>query len=159
VHAEESTLDNNPTASEQVSTEHTVVKTFLNPLMVENLLKIVWLSTHHITLCVKSWLVLSERLQTGCCCYMILLSLMFLLFVPAGFFIFYWFLVAAVWLFAAVLVCSCCWNKDAILELTSEDLSRILKIVPAGRYVVPADRLRSHSCCWVSAGKHSFCCQ
>nr|GEX08994.1 aminoacyl-tRNA synthetase, class 1a, anticodon-binding [Tanacetum cinerariifolium] len=55
---------------------------------------------------------------TGCCCYMILLSLMFLLFVLAGFFIFYWFLVAAVWLFAAVLVCSCCWNKDAILELT-----------------------------------------
>nr|GEV26311.1 hypothetical protein [Tanacetum cinerariifolium] len=64
----------------------------------------------------------------GCCCSMILLSLMFLLFVPAGFFIFAGFLVAAVWLFAAVLVCSCCWNKDAILEFTSEDLSRILKL-------------------------------
>nr|GEX10326.1 hypothetical protein [Tanacetum cinerariifolium] len=39
--------------------------------------------------------------------------------VPAGFLIFCWFLVAAVWLFADVLVCSCCWNKDAIIELTS----------------------------------------
>nr|GEW49391.1 retrovirus-related Pol polyprotein from transposon TNT 1-94 [Tanacetum cinerariifolium] len=39
--------------------------------------------------------------------------------VPAGFFIFCWFLVAVVWLFAAVLVCSCCWNKGAILKLTS----------------------------------------
>nr|GEV57789.1 aminoacyl-tRNA synthetase, class 1a, anticodon-binding [Tanacetum cinerariifolium] len=38
------------------------------------------------------------------------------------------FLIAAVWLFAAVSVCSCCWNKDAILELTSEDLYRILKL-------------------------------
>nr|GEZ31168.1 reverse transcriptase domain-containing protein [Tanacetum cinerariifolium] len=26
------------------------------------------------------------------------------------------------------------------------------------RYVVPASRVRSHSCCCVSAGKHSFCC-
>nr|GEZ49955.1 retrovirus-related Pol polyprotein from transposon TNT 1-94 [Tanacetum cinerariifolium] len=26
-------------------------------------------------------------------------------------------------------------------------------------YVVPAGRLRSHSCCWVSTGKHSLCCQ
>nr|GEY92078.1 hypothetical protein [Tanacetum cinerariifolium] len=33
-----------------------------------------------------------------------------------------------------------------------------LVINPPG-YVVPAGRLRSHSCCWVSAGKHSFCCQ
>nr|GEX20017.1 hypothetical protein [Tanacetum cinerariifolium] len=33
-----------------------------------------------------------------------------------------------------------------------------LVINPLG-YVVPAGRLRSHSCCWVSAGKHSFCCQ
>nr|GFC46323.1 hypothetical protein [Tanacetum cinerariifolium] len=39
-----------------------------------------------------------------------------------------WFLVAAVWLFAAVLFRLCCWNNDAILELTSEDLSRILKL-------------------------------
>nr|GEY61610.1 hypothetical protein [Tanacetum cinerariifolium] len=31
-----------------------------------------------------------------------------------------------------------------------------LVINPPG-YVVPAGRLRSHSCCWVSAGKHSFC--
>nr|GEX20613.1 hypothetical protein [Tanacetum cinerariifolium] len=29
----------------------------------------------------------------------------------------------------------------------------------APEYVVPADRLRSHSCCWSSAGKHSFCCR
>nr|GEU75920.1 acetyl-coenzyme A carboxylase carboxyl transferase subunit alpha, chloroplastic [Tanacetum cinerariifolium] len=70
------------------------------------------------------------------------------LIVPTGFFIF------AVWLFAVVLVCSCCWNKDAILELTSKDLYRILKLT---LYVVPAGRLRSHSCSWVSAGKHSFC--
>nr|GEY87522.1 ribonuclease H-like domain-containing protein [Tanacetum cinerariifolium] len=69
---------------------------------------------------------------------------------------FCWFLVAAVCLFAAVLFCSCCWNNDAILELTSEDLSRILKLT---MYVVPSGRLRSHSCCWVSAGKYSFCCQ
>nr|GEW77475.1 putative ribonuclease H-like domain-containing protein [Tanacetum cinerariifolium] len=52
--------------------------------------------------------------------------------VPAGcscwFPHFCWFLVAVVWLFAAVLFCSCCWNNDAILELTSEDLSRILKL-------------------------------
>nr|GEW85747.1 uncharacterized mitochondrial protein AtMg00810-like [Tanacetum cinerariifolium] len=48
--------------------------------------------------------------------------------VPAGFFISAGFLVAAVWLFAAVLFCSYCWNIDAILELTSEDLSRILKL-------------------------------
>nr|GEV07021.1 xylulose kinase-1 [Tanacetum cinerariifolium] len=52
--------------------------------------------------------------------------------VPAGcsswFPHFCWFLVAAVWLFA-VLFCSCCWNNDAILELTSEDLSRILKLM------------------------------
>nr|GEV91584.1 putative ribonuclease H-like domain-containing protein [Tanacetum cinerariifolium] len=33
-----------------------------------------------------------------------------------------------------------------------------LVINPPG-YVVPAGRLRSHSCCWVSAGKHSSCCQ
>nr|GEW76600.1 hypothetical protein [Tanacetum cinerariifolium] len=33
-----------------------------------------------------------------------------------------------------------------------------LVINPPG-YVVPAGRLCSHSCCWVSAGKHSFCCQ
>nr|GFA15801.1 hypothetical protein [Tanacetum cinerariifolium] len=39
---------------------------------------------------------------------------------------FYWFpyscqfLVVVVWLLAAVLFCSCCWNNDAILELTSE---------------------------------------
>nr|GEV62473.1 Gag-Pol polyprotein [Tanacetum cinerariifolium] len=39
-----------------------------------------------------------------------------------------WFLVAVVWLFVAVLFRSCCWNNDAILELTSEDLSRILKL-------------------------------
>nr|GFA52263.1 hypothetical protein [Tanacetum cinerariifolium] len=38
------------------------------------------------------------------------------------------FLVAAVWLFAAVLFCSCCWNNDAILELTCEDLSGIMKL-------------------------------
>nr|GEZ87592.1 uncharacterized mitochondrial protein AtMg00810-like [Tanacetum cinerariifolium] len=36
-----------------------------------------------------------------------------------------WFLVAVVWLFAAVLFHSCCWNNDAILKLTSEDLSTI----------------------------------
>nr|GEZ92333.1 hypothetical protein [Tanacetum cinerariifolium] len=41
---------------------------------------------------------------------------------------FCWFLVAAVWLFAAVLFRSCCWNKVTILELASEDLSRILKL-------------------------------
>nr|GEZ55710.1 hypothetical protein [Tanacetum cinerariifolium] len=39
-----------------------------------------------------------------------------------------WFLVAAVWLFVAVLFHSCCWNNDAILELYSKDLSRILKL-------------------------------
>nr|GFC19705.1 hypothetical protein [Tanacetum cinerariifolium] len=48
--------------------------------------------------------------------------------VPAGFFISAGFFVVAVWLFAAVLFCSYCWNIDAILELTSEDLSRILKL-------------------------------
>nr|GEX99372.1 copia protein [Tanacetum cinerariifolium] len=32
-------------------------------------------------------------------------------------------------------------------------------LIPAGFwYVVPAGRVRSHSCCYVSAGKHSFCC-
>nr|GEY97278.1 hypothetical protein [Tanacetum cinerariifolium] len=41
---------------------------------------------------------------------------------------FCWFLVVAVWLFAAVLFRSCCWNKVTILELSSEDLSRILKL-------------------------------
>nr|GEV66805.1 reverse transcriptase domain-containing protein [Tanacetum cinerariifolium] len=41
---------------------------------------------------------------------------------------FCWFLVVVVWLFAAVLFCSCYWNNDAILMLTSEDLSRILKL-------------------------------
>nr|GEU78612.1 F-box protein CPR1-like [Tanacetum cinerariifolium] len=41
---------------------------------------------------------------------------------------FCWFLVAVVWLFAAVLLRSCCWNKVSILELSSEDLSRILKL-------------------------------
>nr|GEV78615.1 hypothetical protein [Tanacetum cinerariifolium] len=40
-----------------------------------------------------------------------------------------WFLVAAVWLFTAVLFRSTCWNNDTILELTSEDLSRILKLM------------------------------
>nr|GEV25562.1 putative reverse transcriptase domain-containing protein [Tanacetum cinerariifolium] len=43
--------------------------------------------------------------------------------VPAGcycwFLHFCWFWVAAVWLFTAVLFCSCCWNNDAILALTS----------------------------------------
>nr|GEU74838.1 retrovirus-related Pol polyprotein from transposon TNT 1-94 [Tanacetum cinerariifolium] len=38
------------------------------------------------------------------------------------------FLVAAVSLFTAVLFCLCCWNNDAILALTSEDLSRILML-------------------------------
>nr|GEW76944.1 putative ribonuclease H-like domain-containing protein [Tanacetum cinerariifolium] len=38
------------------------------------------------------------------------------------------FLVAAVGLFAVVLFRSCCWSNDAILELISEDLSRILKL-------------------------------
>nr|GEY08732.1 hypothetical protein [Tanacetum cinerariifolium] len=52
--------------------------------------------------------------------------------------------------------CSCCWNKDAILEPTSADLSRILKLT---MYVVPTGSEHSHSCCCVSAGKHSFCCQ
>nr|GEW90467.1 hypothetical protein [Tanacetum cinerariifolium] len=33
-----------------------------------------------------------------------------------------------------------------------------LVISPPG-YVVPAGRVRGHSCCWVSAGKYSFCCQ
>nr|GEX84559.1 retrotransposon protein, putative, Ty3-gypsy subclass [Tanacetum cinerariifolium] len=42
---------------------------------------------------------------------------------------FCWFLVAAVWLFAAVLFRSCYWNKVTILELSSEDLSRILKLM------------------------------
>ena len=37
-------------------------KDLSNPLIVDNLLKIVWLSTHHIILCVKSWLVQSKRL-------------------------------------------------------------------------------------------------
>nr|GEW56229.1 putative reverse transcriptase domain-containing protein [Tanacetum cinerariifolium] len=41
---------------------------------------------------------------------------------------FSWFLVAVVWLFAAVLFRSYCWNKVTILELSSEDLSRILKL-------------------------------
>nr|GEX55449.1 ribonuclease H-like domain, reverse transcriptase, RNA-dependent DNA polymerase [Tanacetum cinerariifolium] len=41
---------------------------------------------------------------------------------------FCWFLVTAVWLFAAVLFRSCCWNKVTILEFSSEDLSRILKL-------------------------------
>nr|GEY47399.1 xylulose kinase-1 [Tanacetum cinerariifolium] len=41
---------------------------------------------------------------------------------------FCWFLVAIVWLFAAVLFRSCCWNKVTIRELSSEDLSRILKL-------------------------------
>nr|GFA80222.1 hypothetical protein [Tanacetum cinerariifolium] len=41
---------------------------------------------------------------------------------------FCWFLVAAVWLFAAVLFCLCCWNTIAILELTCKDLFRILKL-------------------------------
>nr|GEW13074.1 hypothetical protein [Tanacetum cinerariifolium] len=99
-------------------------------------------------------LTMAEQL-TGCCCSMILLSLIFLLLVHAGFFIFaaVW-LFAAAWLFAAVLVCSCCWNKDAILALTSEDLSRILKLTLSnsrlgrivGNYkinlsVVPADQI------------------
>nr|GEZ65956.1 JmjC domain-containing protein [Tanacetum cinerariifolium] len=44
------------------------------------------------------------------------------LLIPAGF----WLLLLLV---AAGLVCSCCWNKDAILELTSADLSRILKLM------------------------------
>nr|GEV91438.1 copia protein [Tanacetum cinerariifolium] len=30
-------------------------------------------------------------------------------------------------------------------------------LIPAVWYVVPAGRVRSHSCCCVSAGKHSFC--
>nr|GEW39952.1 retrotransposon protein, putative, unclassified [Tanacetum cinerariifolium] len=45
---------------------------------------------------------------------------------------------------------------DAILELPSADLSRILKLT---MYVVPAGSEHSHSYCCVSAGKHSFCCQ
>ena len=32
-------------------------KDFPNPFIVDNLLKNVWFSTHHIILCVKSWLV------------------------------------------------------------------------------------------------------
>nr|GEU79780.1 hypothetical protein [Tanacetum cinerariifolium] len=44
------------------------------------------------------------------------------LLIPASFWLlqFGWLLL--------VLFCSCCWNKDAILELTREDLSRILKL-------------------------------
>nr|GFA90671.1 hypothetical protein [Tanacetum cinerariifolium] len=38
--------------------------------------------------------------------------------VPAGFFI------SAIWLFAAVLECSCCWKKDAVLELTNPKSSQ-----------------------------------
>ncbi|GKC97271.1 hypothetical protein Tco_1167546, partial [Tanacetum coccineum] len=38
-----------------------------NPLIVDNLLKIVWFSTHHLTLCMKSWLVLRKRLQVKTC--------------------------------------------------------------------------------------------
>nr|GEZ42080.1 aminoacyl-tRNA synthetase, class 1a, anticodon-binding [Tanacetum cinerariifolium] len=38
------------------------------------------------------------------------------------------FFISAVWMFAAVLLGSCYWNKGAILELPSEDLSRILKL-------------------------------
>nr|GEZ20892.1 hypothetical protein [Tanacetum cinerariifolium] len=36
--------------------------------------------------------------------------------------------VAAVWFFTAVLFCLRCWNNNAILALTSEDLSRMLKL-------------------------------
>nr|GEW00371.1 hypothetical protein [Tanacetum cinerariifolium] len=41
---------------------------------------------------------------------------------------FCWVLVAAVSLFTAVLFCSCYWNNDEIIALSSEDLSRILKL-------------------------------
>nr|GEX66738.1 hypothetical protein [Tanacetum cinerariifolium] len=66
---------------------------------------------------------------------------------PAGF----WLLLLLV---VDGLVCSCCRNKDAILEITRADLSRILKLT---MYVVPAGRVLSHSCCCVSDGKYSFC--
>nr|GFB16450.1 hypothetical protein [Tanacetum cinerariifolium]GFB16452.1 hypothetical protein [Tanacetum cinerariifolium] len=44
---------------------------------------------------------------------------------------------------------------DVSYPFRADTLKRMLQ----HRYVVPAGRLCSHSCCWVSAGKRSFCCQ
>nr|GEU48374.1 copia protein [Tanacetum cinerariifolium] len=82
---------------------------------------------------VSSYLVKAYKIYLCCCKDQMLLFHDPAIFgVPAScscwFLPFCWFLVAVVWLFASILFCSCCWNNDAILELTSEDLSRILKL-------------------------------
>nr|GFA14383.1 hypothetical protein [Tanacetum cinerariifolium] len=60
---------------------------------------------------------------------------------------------------AATLQCMLKHGLEAPKLLVGGDLTMAEQlIVPAGRYVVPAGRLSSHSCCWVSAGKYSFCC-
>nr|GEZ02206.1 hypothetical protein [Tanacetum cinerariifolium] len=117
-----------------------------NPLTVGSLLKTTWSSIHHLLTdevltspeqtatgwCaittkglaiprVSSYLVKAIKstyvaAKNRCCCPMILLSLVFLLVLGC------YYLVGYCWF------CSCCWNKDAILELTSADLSRILKL-------------------------------
>nr|GEV46946.1 hypothetical protein [Tanacetum cinerariifolium] len=59
-------------------------------------------------------------------------------------------------LFMAVMVC------QKILGYFSSPMIYVPRaglVINLPGYVVPAGRLRSHSCCWVSAGKHSFCCE
>nr|GEW17538.1 hypothetical protein [Tanacetum cinerariifolium] len=125
-----------------------------NPLIVGSLLKTTWSSIHHLL--TDEVLTSPEQTATGKDVSNPFMAVMVCqkplgyfsspmipvpraelvlnppgLLIPAGF----WLLLMLV---AAGLVCSCCWNKDAILELTSADLSRILKLT---MYVVHAGRI------------------
>nr|GEZ14666.1 synaptobrevin, longin-like domain protein [Tanacetum cinerariifolium] len=89
-----------------------------NPLTVGSLLKTTWSSIHHLL--TNGVLTSPEQSATD---QMLLFYDPAGLLIPVGF----WLLLFG-WLLL-VLFCSCCWNKYAILELTTEDLSRILKLM------------------------------
>nr|GEU50106.1 hypothetical protein [Tanacetum cinerariifolium] len=114
-----------------------------NPLIVGSLLKTTWSSIHHFL--TDEVLTSPEKMATGKDVSNSLMAVMVcqkplgyfsspLIHVPRA----ELFCVAAIWFVA---------------ELTSADLSRILKLT---MYVVPAGSEHSHSCCCVPAGKHSF---
>nr|GEV05363.1 hypothetical protein [Tanacetum cinerariifolium] len=103
----------------------------LRAKLVINPLGLCYNSTKGLaSLRVISYLVKAYKIYL-CCCedQMLLFHDLAVFVVPAGlllpagfgFLLFGWLLL--------VLFCSCYWNKDAILMLTSEDLSRILKLM------------------------------
>nr|GEU94810.1 hypothetical protein [Tanacetum cinerariifolium] len=116
-----------------------------NPLTVSSLLKTTWSSIHHLL--TDEVLTSPEQTATGKDISNPFMAVMVcqkpsgyfsspMIHVPRAKLVFNppsLFIPAGVWLLLfgwllLVLFCSCCWNKDAILELTSEDLSRILKL-------------------------------